>query len=175
METMRYGHFDDQRREYVITRSDTPLPWINYLGSEAYFGLISNTAGGTPSIAMPACGASPATATTTSPWIAADATSTCGTGIEAQTRYFVPLGESPEIWQLTLTNRRQQPARLSVFSSIEFCLWDAQDDATNFQRNFNVGEVEVPPLSPPHGVTDDGLCWTPVAMALELDYDVIMN
>jgi len=76
---MRYGHFDDQRREYVITRSDTPLPWINYLGSEAYFGLISNTAGGTPSIAMPACGASPATATTTSPWIAADATFTCGT------------------------------------------------------------------------------------------------
>ena len=43
---MRYGHFDDERREYVITRPDTPLPWINYLGSEAYFGLISNTAGG---------------------------------------------------------------------------------------------------------------------------------
>ena len=43
---MRYGHFDDDRREYVITRPDTPLPWINYLGSEDYFGLISNTAGG---------------------------------------------------------------------------------------------------------------------------------
>ena len=43
---MRYGHFDDQRREYVITRPDTPLPWINYLGCEAYFGIISNTAGG---------------------------------------------------------------------------------------------------------------------------------
>ena len=43
---MRYGHFDDQRREYVITQPDTPLPWINYLGSEAYFGIISNTAGG---------------------------------------------------------------------------------------------------------------------------------
>ena len=43
---MRYGHFDDERREYVITRPDTPLPWINYLGSEAYFGIISNTAGG---------------------------------------------------------------------------------------------------------------------------------
>src|SRR5512137_910856 len=43
---MRYGHFDDRRREYVITRPDTPLPWINYLGCEAYFGLISNTAGG---------------------------------------------------------------------------------------------------------------------------------
>jgi len=43
---MRYGYFDDERREYVITQPDTPLPWINYLGSQAYFGLISNTAGG---------------------------------------------------------------------------------------------------------------------------------
>ncbi len=43
---MKYGYFDDTRREYVITRPDTPLPWINYLGTEAYFGLISNTAGG---------------------------------------------------------------------------------------------------------------------------------
>jgi len=43
---MRYGYFDDENREYVITRPDTPLPWINYLGSQAYFGLISNTAGG---------------------------------------------------------------------------------------------------------------------------------
>ena len=43
---MQFGFFDDEHREYVITRPDTPLPWINYLGSEAYFGLISNTAGG---------------------------------------------------------------------------------------------------------------------------------
>jgi len=43
---MDYGHFDDDRREYVITRPDTPLPWINYLGTESYFGTISNTAGG---------------------------------------------------------------------------------------------------------------------------------
>ena len=43
---MRYGHFDDERREYVIDRPDTPLPWINYLGTEAYFGIVSNTAGG---------------------------------------------------------------------------------------------------------------------------------
>src|ERR1035437_4305383 len=43
---VRYGHFDDEKREYVITRPDTPLPWINYLGNEAYFGIISNTAGG---------------------------------------------------------------------------------------------------------------------------------
>ena len=63
--------------------------------------------------------------------------------IEAQTCYFVPLGENLEIWKFQVTNRRRKPARLSIFSSIEFCLWDAQDDATNFQRNFSIGQVEV--------------------------------
>ena len=43
---MQYGHFDDTRREYVITTPCTPLPWINYLGSEDFFTLLSNTAGG---------------------------------------------------------------------------------------------------------------------------------
>lgn len=43
---MKYGHFDDQTREYVITNPRTPWPWINYLGNEAFFSLISNTAGG---------------------------------------------------------------------------------------------------------------------------------
>ena len=43
---MTYGHFDDAAREYVITNPATPFPWINYLGSEDFFSLISNTAGG---------------------------------------------------------------------------------------------------------------------------------
>jgi len=43
---MRYGYFDDLRREYVITTPKTPLPWINYLGSEEFLGMISNTLGG---------------------------------------------------------------------------------------------------------------------------------
>jgi cellobiose phosphorylase len=43
---MKYGYFDDINREYVITTPRTPYPWINYLGSENFFGLISNTAGG---------------------------------------------------------------------------------------------------------------------------------
>ena len=64
-------------------------------------------------------------------------------GIEASTRYFVPLGENLEVWQLTVTNHRAEPAQLSVFSAVEFCLWDAHDDATNFQRNFSTGQVEV--------------------------------
>ena len=41
-----YGFFDDEKREYVVTQPDTPLPWLNYLGSEDYFGIISNTGGG---------------------------------------------------------------------------------------------------------------------------------
>ena|SRR5690554_2949591 len=43
---MRFGHFDDERREYVIEQPETPWPWINYLGNEDFFSLISNTAGG---------------------------------------------------------------------------------------------------------------------------------
>ncbi len=42
----KYGHFDDANREYVITNPATPWPWINYLGNEDFFSLISNTAGG---------------------------------------------------------------------------------------------------------------------------------
>ena len=46
MTKTQYGHFDDLHREYVITNPQTPFPWINYLGNEDFFGLISNTAGG---------------------------------------------------------------------------------------------------------------------------------
>jgi cellobiose phosphorylase len=42
----KYGYFDDSAREYVITEPRTPWPWINYLGNEDFFSLISNTAGG---------------------------------------------------------------------------------------------------------------------------------
>ena len=43
---MIYGSYDDARREFVISRPDTPSPWINYLGSEDFFTLMSNTSGG---------------------------------------------------------------------------------------------------------------------------------
>lgn len=43
---MKYGHFDDKNKEYVITTPDTPSPWINYLGNDGFFSLISNTMGG---------------------------------------------------------------------------------------------------------------------------------
>ena len=43
---MKFGYFDDANREYVITTPKTPLPWINYLGCNDFFSLISNTCGG---------------------------------------------------------------------------------------------------------------------------------
>jgi cellobiose phosphorylase len=179
---MRYGYFDDDNREYVITRPDTPLPWINYLGCQAFFGLISNTAGGYAFYRDPRLRRLTRYRYNNAPfdlggryvYIRDDHSgefwspswqpvrldledyqcrhgmgySIIGSrhqGIEARTRYFVPLDENLEIWQCSITNRRSAAAALSVFSSIEFCLWDAQDDATNFQRNFSTGEVEVEP------------------------------
>jgi len=177
---MRYGYFDDSQHEYVITRPDTPLPWINYLGCEAYFGIISNTAGGYSfyrdarlrrltryrynNVPMDDGGRylylrdddtgafwSPSWKPTRSALenytcrhgLGYTIISSTYRGIEASTRYFVPLGQNLEIWQLTLTNRRPDSANLAVFSFIEFNLWDAYDDMTNFQRNYSIGEVEV--------------------------------
>ncbi len=54
---MKFGYFDDTRREYVITRPDTPLPWINYLGCEAYFGRSRTLPAAIPFIRMPVCAA----------------------------------------------------------------------------------------------------------------------
>ena len=42
---MKYGYFDDEKKEYVITKPDTPAPWANYLGSTDYGAIISNNAG----------------------------------------------------------------------------------------------------------------------------------
>jgi cellobiose phosphorylase len=177
---MKYGYFDDENREYVITQPDTPLPWINYLGCEAYFGIISNTAGGYSfyrdarlrRITRYRYNNAPFDLGGRYIYLRDDASgefwspswqptqhkleqyscrhgmgyTTIGSqysGMEASTRYFVPLDENLEIWQLTVTNHRPQAAELSVFSAIEFCLWDAQDDSTNFQRNFSIGQVEI--------------------------------
>ncbi len=177
---MQYGYFDDIRREYVITQPDTPLPWINYLGCEEYFGLISNTAGGYSfyrdarlrRLTRFRYNNAPVDtggrylylrddqsgqywSPTWQPVRADLAEYTCrhgmgyttisslNQGVAAQVRYFVPLGQNLEVWDLRLSNRRSQPVSLSVFSGIEFCLWDALDDATNFQRNYNIAELEI--------------------------------
>jgi len=179
---MRFGYFDDEHCEYVIQKPDIPLPWINYLGTENYFGIISNTAGGysfyrdarlrrltryrynnlplddggrriyirdnqseTPDFWSP----------TWQPTRKNLDFYECRHGlgyteikssyhdIHSKIKYFVPIGENLEIWELNLKNDRKTKVELSIFSAIEFCLWDAVDDANNFQRNFSVGEVEV--------------------------------
>ena len=177
---MRYGHFDDARREYVITQPDTPLPWINYLGNQAYFGLISNTAGGYSfyrdarlrrltryrynNVPLDTGGRyiylrddrsgaywSPSWQPTRGRLDEYECRHGMGysviesarDGIRAETLYFVPMGHNLEVWRTTVTNERTEAAELSLFSAIEFCLWDAWDDAVNFQRNFSTGEVEV--------------------------------
>jgi cellobiose phosphorylase len=177
---MKFGHFDDDKREYVISQPDTPLPWINYLGNEEYFGLISNTGGGysfyrdarlrrltryrynnvpTDSGGRYLYLRDEESGEFWSPtWqpvrrdlqeyscrhgLGYTVISSVYDDIAAQVRYFVPLGQNLEIWQVRIRSERAQTAVLSLFSLVEFCLWDAQDDATNFQRNFNIGEVEV--------------------------------
>ena len=177
---MQFGHFDDAAREYVITRPDTPLPWINYLGNEEYFAIVSNTAGGYSFFRDPRLRRLTRYRYNNVPldsggrylYVRDDDTGdfwspswqptkgdldeyTCRhglgytiiesqrAGIDVETLYFVPLGETLELWRTRVVNQRDTPARLSLFSAVEFCLWDALDDATNFQRNFSVGEVEV--------------------------------
>ena len=181
---MRFGYFDDDSREYVITRPDTPLPWINYLGTNAFFSLISNTAGGYSFYKDARLRRLTRYRYNNSPldmggrylyirddkdgdywsaswmpvrneldgyecrhgmgytWIKSNYK-----GISAQTRFFVPLGSDLEIWDFSIKNERSETAELDLFSAVEFALWDAWDDSTNFQRNFNTGEVEVPVLT----------------------------
>ena len=178
---MKYGYFDDPRREYVVTQASTPLPWVNYIGTEDYFGLVTNTGGGYSfyrdarlrrltrfrynCAPMDLGGGryiylrdessgdfwsptwqpvrAPLEGYTCRHGLSYSVISSSRSGIAAEALYFVPLGATLEIWRLRLHNRRQVAARVSVFSSVEFCLWDALDDATNFQRNLSTGEVEV--------------------------------
>ncbi len=176
---MRYGYFDDDAREYVIQRPDTPTPWINYLGQEDYFAMISNTGGGysfyrdarlrrliryrynnAPAdvggralyLRLPDGDYwSPTWQPVRKPLDRYECRHGLGytriastyRGIAAEVTYLVPLGQTLEAWRVRLTNRNAAPAPLQLFALVEFCLWDAWDDQTNFQRNLNIGEVEV--------------------------------
>ena len=64
-------------------------------------------------------------------------------GLSADVEFFVPLGDNCEVDRLILTNDTDTEKQFTVFSYLEFCLWNAVDDSTNFQRNFSTGEVEV--------------------------------
>jgi cellobiose phosphorylase len=64
-------------------------------------------------------------------------------GIEAEVLQFIPLGFWGEIQKVSLKNSSSDKKKIKLFSFIEWCLWNAEDDMTNFQRNFSTGEVEV--------------------------------
>ncbi|MDR2151101.1 MAG: glycosyl transferase [Spirochaetaceae bacterium] len=184
---MKYGHFDDEQREYVIETPATPLPWINYLGNENFFSLISHTGGGysfyrdaklrritryrynnVPGDTGGRCyylednGTlwSPAFLPLKTPLDRYRCRHGMGytifeaekNGLSSSLCCFVPLGENCEINYLVLENRSGLSKDISIVSAIEWCLWNAVDDSTNFQRNFSTGEVafeisERPPFS----------------------------
>ena len=175
---MKFGHFDDKNREYVITSPRTPYPWINYLGTQGFFSLISNTAGGYSfykdarlrritryrynnvpidmggryfyikdgdTIWNP--GWSPVKTELDSYECRHGMGYTIITGrkngLKAEATFFVPQNYDGEVQQLVLTNESGSAKTFKLWSFAEWCLWDAQDDCTNFQRNFSTGRVEV--------------------------------
>ncbi|MDR2929348.1 MAG: hypothetical protein LBV06_00320 [Propionibacteriaceae bacterium] len=175
---MQFGHFDDEAAEYVITTPDTPLPWINYLGSQDFFSLLSHRGGGYSfyrdaklrrltrfryqSIPADNDGRylfindggevwSPTCAPTQTPLDEYECRHGLGystitgarDGVEASVTYFVPLDATAEVQQVRLTNTSAYTKDLTLFSYVEWCLWDALDDMLNLQRNLSLAEVEV--------------------------------
>lgn len=175
---MKYGHFDDKHREYVITDPKTPYPWINYLGNEDFFSLTSNTGGGYTfykdakfrrltryrynNVPIDDGGKyfyikdgdttwSPGWKPMKTPLDSYECRhgmsytkfNSAKLGVEAKILQFIPLGFWGEIQKVTLRNTTSETKSLKLFSFIEWCLWNAEDDMTNFQRNFSTGEVEI--------------------------------
>ncbi len=174
---MSYGTYDDARGEYVVTRPDTPYPWINYLGSEDFFSLISNTSGGYSfykdarllrltryrynNVPVDAGGKyfyindggvvwNPGWQPCKTPLDFYECRHGMGytiitgvkNGVRAEQTTFVPRSFRAEVTRLSLTNESDAQKEFSVYSFVEFCLWNALDDNTNLQRNYALGEVE---------------------------------
>ncbi|NLK22098.1 MAG: glycosyl transferase [Epulopiscium sp.] len=175
---MKFGYFDDKNKEYVINTPKTPYPWINYLGNEDFFGLISNTGGGYcfykdarlrritryryNNIPIDNGGRYFYVHDNGDYWtpgwmpVKKDLdfyecrhglgyTSLTGErkGIRLNVTSFVPLKYNGEVHKVTIRNNSDKNKNISLFSFVEFCLWDAYDDMTNYQRNLNTGEVEI--------------------------------
>lgn len=175
---MKFGYFDDANREYVITTPKTPLPWINYLGCNDFFSIISNTCGGytfykdakllrltryryndvpgdvngkyfyikdADTVWNP--GWQPVKTTLDSyecrHGIGYSRFTSSKNNLQASVLTFVPMNDTCEVSQLKLTNNSAFAKNISVFSYVEWCLWNADDDMKNFQRNLSIGEVEV--------------------------------
>ena len=175
---MKFGYFDDANREYVITTPKTPLPWINYLGTDGFFSLISNTCGGytfykdAKLLRMTRYRYNDVPNDINGKYFYIKDGNTmwnpgwkptqtdldgyeCRHGIgysrftgkkndlEASVLTFVPVDDNCEISQVKLTNNSGAAKNVSLFSYVEWCLWNADDDSRNFQRNLSTGEVEV--------------------------------
>ena len=175
---MKFGHFDDEHREYVITTPKTPLPWINYLGCGEFFTLISNTCGGYTfykdakllrltryrynDVPYDTNGKYFYIKDGDSVWnpgwqptkteldfyecrhgIGYSRFTSAKNNVQASVLTFVPMNDNCEISQITLTNKGSEQKTISLFSYVEWCLWNADDDSRNFQRNLSTGEVEV--------------------------------
>ena len=175
---MRYGYFDDQNREYVINNCETPLPWINYLGSDEFFTLLSNTAGGYAfykdarlrritryrynNLPLDQDGFHIYIKDNKTIWnpgwqptrtkldkyecrhgMGYSVISGTKNKISVRQELYVPKNDNILLMRVTVKNNDKKDRSLDLFSFVEFCLWDAQDDTTNFQRNYSTGEVEV--------------------------------
>ncbi|MBI9098851.1 MAG: glycosyl transferase [Spirochaetaceae bacterium] len=175
---MKYGFFDDQNREYVITNPQTPYPWINYLGNEDYFSLISNTAGGytffkdakfrrltryrynnvpvddggryfyiSDGETIWSPGWKPVQTELDSyecrHGMSYTKIKSLKSDLEAEILFFIPNGFHGELQKVTLRNKGKESKKIKLFSFLEWCLWNAEDDMNNLQRNFSIGEVEV--------------------------------
>ncbi len=175
---MTYGRFDDDAREYLITRPDTPWPWINYLGTDDFFSLVSNAGGGysfyrdarlrrltryryndVPAdqngrlfyIADGTAVWNPGCRPALTPLDSYECRHGIGytrirsrkASVEVDVLFFVPVGADCEVQRVVLRNTGRAAKSLTLFSMTEFCLWNALDDMTNFQRNLSTGEVDV--------------------------------
>ncbi|SFE13138.1 GH36-type glycosyl hydrolase domain-containing protein [Thermophagus xiamenensis] len=175
---MKFGFFDDNNKEYVITTPQTPWPWINYLGNEDFFSLISNTAGGYSfykdakfrrltryrynNVPMDSGGRYFYIKDGESIWspgwkpvkaeldyyecrhgLSYSKITGEKEGLRAEVLFFVPLNAWCEVQKMTLTNNTSEVKKIKLFSFLEWCLWNAEDDQNNLQRNLNTGEVEV--------------------------------
>ena len=175
---MKYGNFDDKNREYVINTPRTPLPWINYLGTNGFFSLISNTAGGycfykdAKHRRILRYRYNNVPADNGGRYFYINDNGDCWTpsympmkkeldhyecrhgmgytvisgernGIKVDETFFVPVNDNCEIHRIKLTNKSDTDKNIKLFSFVEFCLWNAQDDMLNYQRNLNTAEVEI--------------------------------
>ena len=175
---MKFGHYDDSAREYVITNPRTPYPWINYLGNEDFFSLVSNTAGGYTfykdakfrrltryrynNVPVDNGGKyfyindggdvwNPGWKPTKTELenyecrhgMSYSKFSGERNGIAAEVTQFIPLKTWCEVQRVKLKNTSGEKKTFKFFSFIEWCLWNAEDDMQNLQRNLSTGEVEI--------------------------------